>query len=170
MEKKERSLLVMKYGAYTCAIALLFSFLLPMIGASMGIVQNVIIVTLGAEMYFCCNEFRQRTNQPLVFKEAFALGWQVSFFAGLINAILIFVAVKIMGEAEMMKAMMQYKAMFVAQGVGTEETVEAMLKTIVNPWFLFVLTNLFYLILGLFLSILIALFARTPILSSQHED
>ena len=150
MEKKERSFLVIKYGAYTCAIALLFSFLLPVLGVSMGMVQNVIIAILGAEMFFCCNEFKQKTQEPLVFKEAFALGWQVSFFAGLINAILVFVAVKIKGEAEMLKAMMVYKEMFVAQGLGTKETVESLLKTIVNPWFLFVVTNLFYLFLGLY--------------------
>ena len=169
MEKKQRAFLVIKYGAFTCAIALLFSFLLPMIGASMGIVQNVIIVVLGAEMYFCCNEYKQKTQESLVFKDAFALGWQVSFFAGLINAILVFVAVKIMGETEMLKAMMVYKEMFVAQGLGKEETVETMIKTMINPWFLFVMTNVFYLVLGFFLSVINGFLARTPQLSQNEE-
>ena len=169
MEKKERSLLVLKYGAYTCAIALLFSFLLPSLGVSMGMVQNIIIIILGAEMYFCANEYKQKTQEPLSYKDAFALGWQVSFMAGLINAIIIFVAVKLMGEAEMLNALMKYKPMLIQQGAGDEKTVETLLRTISNPWFLFVVSNLFYLFLGLFLSLLVAMIVRTSNLSSQDE-
>lgn len=169
MEKKERSLLVLKYGAYTCGISLLCISLLPFLSVIRGMGEYLIIIILCAEMFFCANEYKQKTQKPLSYKDSFSLGWQVSFMAGFIYSVVFFVAVKLIGEAEMLNALMKYKPMLVKQGAGDEKTVEILLKTISNPWSLFVLINIFHLFIGLFLSLMVAMFVRTPNLSSQDE-
>jgi len=167
MEKKERTLLVLKYGAYTCAIVFLLGILLQFVGVSMTLVQNLMIVILGAEMFFCCNEYKQRTQSPLKFKQAFALSWQVSFFAGLIMGIFFFVIIQLAGSDEMVKSALLHKELFIQKGGATVENVEQTIRTIFNPWSLFLLTIMLSMVFGFLLSILVALFVRTPIRNEE---
>jgi hypothetical protein len=170
MEKKERALFVIKYGAYTCGIMLLFAILLPMLGASLGLAQNLLLVVLGAEIIFCCQEYKRITQEPLVFKDAFALGWQVSFFAGLMNAILIFVMVKMVGQEQMLANFKQYRSVFITQGQLDEKSVDLVLQTMSNVWFLTFLTLTIYLLFGFFLSVVLAFFLRTPPSAKTNEE
>jgi hypothetical protein len=169
MERKERNLMVVKYGAYTCGILFLFAFLLPMIGAGMGLVQNILLVILGAEIFLCCQEYKRKSDLPLSFKEAFAMGWQVSFIAGLINAILVASMVLLVGREELMKNIAPYKSLLMTQGKLDEIQTDQVLQMITNPWFLLLATILFYLVSGLFLSILVAYFVKSPSSSASNE-
>ncbi len=169
MEKKEKNLMIVKYGAYTCGILFLFAFLLPVLGASIGLTQNILFIVLGAEIFFCCQEYKRKAGTNLNFKDAFAMGWQVSFCAGLINALIVAAMVYLVGQEELLKNVMAYKGLLMDQGKMDEAQADKMMALILNPWFLFFATTMFYLISGLFLSIIVAFFVKTTSSSASNE-
>jgi len=69
----------------------------------------------------------------------------------------------------MFNAMMKLKPFISKQVNWDESRMDFMIKMYSNPWFLCFVINLFYLLLGFFLSVLIALFVRTPIITGQNE-
>lgn len=170
MEKRERTLLVVKYGAYTCCIVLLFALFISTLGKGFGLFQNILFIILGAEIYLCCVEYKRKTEKPLFYKEAFALGWQVSFFSGFLISLLIVLLLNLIDQGELLKNINGYKGLFMSQGKLSESEVDEALKMIVNPLFLLFTINLFYLIIGFFLSILIAFFVRTPTTTYSNEE
>ena len=161
--------LTMKYGAYTFGIVLLLAFMLQFVGISSSLLQNLIFLILGAEMYFCCQEYKHRTQEPLSYGQAFGISWQVSSYAGFIMGIFIFLVIQLVGADEMVKQAMKNKELFVVQTGDKPEDVEAMIKSIFSPWSLFFILVLLHIVVGFFLSILIAFLARTPQMPPQNE-
>ncbi len=159
----------MKYGAYTFGIVFFLGILLQFVGIPTNLVQNLVFLVLGAEMFFCCQEYKHRTQEPLSFAQAFGMSWQVSFFAGIAMGLFSFFIIQISGSEEIIKSAMEHKEMFMQQTGGSAEDAETLIKTIFNPWTLFFLLVLLHAIFGFFLSFLIAFLARTPQLPPQNE-
>ena len=155
--------MILKYGVYTFVIVLCFSIMLPLIGASIGLSQNLMMVVLAAEIFFCCKEYKEKSGEGLDFKHAFLMGMKVSLVAGLINSIFILILILGIGGAAIEDAMYKSKALIYKGGD------DAMFKQIVdlvsNPFVISFFTIILYLLIGLFLSILIALFVK-----EQHSD
>ena len=160
MESKERNLLVLKYGSYTFAIFLLLSMLLPLIGASLSLSQNILFVILGAEIFFCCKEYKERKNEDLSFNSAFTIGMKVSFIAGFLNAILVLLIIIALGETAITEAI--YKSKRAIYRGWDDKLFDQIVGLITNPYFMAIITLVIYLIIGLLVSTLIALFVKGP--------
>ncbi|MBC7390455.1 MAG: DUF4199 domain-containing protein [Opitutaceae bacterium] len=163
MESKEKNLMILKYGAYTFVIVLCFSVMLPLIGASMALSQNLMMVVLGAEIFFCCKEYKEKSEQSLDFKNAFFLGMKVSFVAGLINSILVLIIILAIGSAAIEEALYKSKAL-IYKG-GDDAVFRQIVEVVSNPFTISIFTILLYLLIGVFLSILVALFVK-----ESHSD
>lgn len=161
IDKRQIAFLVVKYGLYTVGILLLICSLIQYLGAPFSLFFNLLLVILGSEMFFCCSEYKRRYGPKLSYKEAFTLGWQVAFIAGLINASLVFIIVKLTSVEALNTILVVYKRALLTTTGESEETVEQILGLIVNPWFLFFYFNIVYIVLGLFISLIIAFWAKT---------
>lgn len=170
MSNKDRSLHIVKYALYSLGILLLFSFLSPVLGIGIGLVQNILFIVLGAEIVLCCSEYKKKTNDVLNYKGAFAMGWQMVFITGLLNAIVVLIAIKALGELNFLNEISKHKSIFMSQGVTDEAALDNLIKFIANPWVLFCLTLVFYTTIGFFLSVIIAFFVRTTATSTNNEE
>lgn len=155
--------MILKYGTYTFAIVMCFSVILPMIGASLAISQNLMMLVLGAEIFFCCKEYKEKSEQSLDFKNAFFLGIKVSFIAGLINSILVLIIILAIGSSAIEEAMYKSKAL-IYKG-GDDAVFKQIVELVSNPFTISIFTVILYLLIGVFLSILVALFVKEP-----HSD
>lgn len=170
MSNSDRALLVLKYSLYSFGILLLFSFLGPFLGLGIGIIQNLVFIIIGAEIVLCCNEYKRKAETILDYKSAFAIGWQLTFITGLINGIVVLLAVKILGEENFLSEVSKYKNVMMSQGVTDEAAIDKLIKLIANPWNLLLITLVFYLIIGFFLSSVIAFFVKTSATSTHNEE
>lgn len=152
--------MILKYGVYTFVIVLCFSVMLPLIGASMALSQNLMMVVLGAEIFFCCKEYKEKSEESLDFKNAFFLGMKVSFVAGLVNSLLVLVIILAIGNTAIEEAM--YKSKSLIYKGGDDAVFKQIVDLVSNPVTISVFTIILYLVIGVFLSILVALFVKEP--------
>ena len=161
--------MLMKYGVYSTGILLLCVMLMYFFGVSMSMLQNLMLLILGAEMFFCCQEYKQRSQQTLSYRQAFGLSWQVSIFTGITMGFLFLVLTVVSGPQEMLNTTMQNKQLIQQTGESAEN-IEVLLRLLLTPWFLFLFTTFIYAFFGFFLSFIVAFLARTPQLPTQNES